>query len=128
MRASENAWRRHCPACPDGEFTLPMWEWKRRRERRCPNCGAQIEFVVPALPFYAFHAGGQIMAAIAAPAVLFVFFVVSPRWAVVLIAALFALLVGVTVLSNYLFGRWAVLRRAGETPAGEQIYRRRFGD
>jgi hypothetical protein len=128
MRTPENAWRRHCPACPGGEFPLPMWEWKRRRERRCPSCDAQIEFVVPALPYYAFHVGGQIMAAIAAPAVLFVFFVVSPGWALILIVALFALLVGVTLVSNYLFGRWAVLRRADAVPSGEQIYRRRFGD
>jgi transposase len=128
MRAPENAWRRHCPVCPEGDFPLPMWEWKRRRERRCPNCDTQIEFVVPALPYYAFNAGVQIVSALAAPAVLFVFFVVAPRAALLFIVALFALLLGLTLLSNYLFGRWAVLRRADETPAREQIYRRRFGD
>jgi hypothetical protein len=105
-----------------------MWEWKRRRERRCPSCDAQIEFVVPALPYYAFNVGVQILSAIAAPAVLLVFFVVSPRGAALLIVALFALLLGLTLSSNYLFGRWAALRRAGEVPAAEQIYRRRFGD
>jgi hypothetical protein len=128
MRAPENAWRRHCPVCPAGEFLLPMWEWKRRRERRCPSCTAQIEFVVPALPYYVFNIGVQILGTIAVPAMFVALFVVPFQRAAILIAGIFALLLWLTLVSNYLFGRWAVVRPADEVPAGERIYRRRFGD
>jgi hypothetical protein len=102
-----------------------MWDWRRRRERRCPSCAAVIEFTVPAFPYYAFHFGAQIVGQVAPFALIFLF-LLSPRWAAMALGVSFALFVGLTILSNYLFGRWAVLSRAGEIPSAEIAYKRRF--
>ena len=53
-RAPQTAWRRHCPACAEGSIGLGIFDTGRKRTRRCPACGARIEFTIPALPYYSF--------------------------------------------------------------------------
>ncbi len=105
-RQGDTVWERHCPSC-DAVFRVPMFTARRRRERSCTNCGAQLELVLPGFAYYAFEILINVIAAVLAP--LLVLWVLFGRqaWAYAAVAALMvAITASSMMLSSSVAVRW----------------------
>lgn len=99
-------WERRCPSC-DAAFRVPMFSARRRRERSCTNCGAQLELELPGFAYYAFEVLINVVTAVLAP--LLVLWMLFDRngWAYVGVAALLVFALGSSlVLTSSVRVRW----------------------
>ncbi len=86
--------RLDCPECPAGRLALEWYSGaRRRRERTCPECGASMEIVVPAFPYYSTIIGLSLAGSLVFPICMMMWFMGRIAWATAIIVLFFAILV-----------------------------------